>query len=280
MRRCGARSRMRTRASGPKRAKVSRPSRRRWRRCRWSCSAWRCRRAARLDRGARFRQRHQPAQRVRDHRRAARDGAVDRRAGRPAGRRHGPHRGRAHLLPHRGGFVGPPGGGAGPAARDRAAIRSATLQRDDVIPELETLTTVWRGDETEVEALQLLARLYTEDGRYRDAFHVMRSAMAAHPDSEMTRRDPGRGGGDLRQPVPRRQGRRHAADRGARPVLRFPRADPDRAARRRDDPPARRPAGRGRSARPGRRTAAAPGRPPPARRRARAGGDPARRRSI
>jgi tetratricopeptide (TPR) repeat protein len=62
------------------------------------------------------------------------------------------------------------------------------LKRDDMIAELERLTTVWRGDETEVEALQLLARLYTEEGRYRDSFYVMRSAMTAHPDSEMTRR--------------------------------------------------------------------------------------------
>jgi predicted negative regulator of RcsB-dependent stress response len=61
------------------------------------------------------------------------------------------------------------------------------LKRDDVISQLETLTTIWRGDETEVEALKILAHLYTEDARYRDAFYVMRSAMAARPDSEMTR---------------------------------------------------------------------------------------------
>jgi len=62
------------------------------------------------------------------------------------------------------------------------------LDQPDAINALETLTTVWRGDETEVEALQLLARLYTAEGRFRDAFHVMRTALAAHPDSEMTRR--------------------------------------------------------------------------------------------
>ena len=33
----------------------------------------------------------------------------------------------------------------------------------------------------------MLAHLYTEDGRYRDAFYVMRSAMASHPNSAMTR---------------------------------------------------------------------------------------------
>jgi tetratricopeptide (TPR) repeat protein len=62
------------------------------------------------------------------------------------------------------------------------------LKPGEVISELETLTTIWRGDETEIEALQLLARLYTEETRYRDAFYVMRTAMRAHPNSEMTRR--------------------------------------------------------------------------------------------
>ena len=62
------------------------------------------------------------------------------------------------------------------------------MPRKDVIHELETLTTVWRGDETEVEGLKLLAHLYTEDGRYRDAFHVMRTAMLAHPNSDLTRK--------------------------------------------------------------------------------------------
>ena len=61
------------------------------------------------------------------------------------------------------------------------------LKRDDVIAHLESLTTVWRGDETEIEALKVLAHLYTEEGRYRDAFYTMRSAMAAHPNSAMTR---------------------------------------------------------------------------------------------
>ncbi len=62
------------------------------------------------------------------------------------------------------------------------------LKRGDVIAELETLTALWRGDETEVEALQMLTRLYTEEGRYRDAFHAMRTALKAHPNSEATRR--------------------------------------------------------------------------------------------
>ena len=89
---------------------------------------------------------------------------------------------------------------AAAASRDRRAaaqgrLREIVLQfamgdmpRKDVVHELETLTTVWRGDETEVEGLKLLAHLYTEDSRYRDAFHVMRTAMMAHPNSDLTRK--------------------------------------------------------------------------------------------
>lgn len=62
------------------------------------------------------------------------------------------------------------------------------LKKTDLISDLETLTALWRGDETEIEALQMMARLYTEENRYRDAFHVMRTALKAHPNSEMTRR--------------------------------------------------------------------------------------------
>lgn len=61
------------------------------------------------------------------------------------------------------------------------------IKKTDVINELEILTTAWRGDETEAEALQTLARLYTEENRYRDAFHVMRVALTAHPASTLTR---------------------------------------------------------------------------------------------
>jgi tetratricopeptide (TPR) repeat protein len=89
---------------------------------------------------------------------------------------------------------------AAASSRDRRAAAQGRLReivlmfsagdmpRKDAIQELETLTTVWRGDQTEVEGLKLLAHLYTEDGRYRDAFHVMRAAMMAHPNSDLTRK--------------------------------------------------------------------------------------------
>ncbi len=85
------------------------------------------------------------------------------------------------------------------ASRDRRAAAQGRLReillrysigdmpRKDVIDALELLTTIWRGDDVEAEGLKLLAHLYTEDGRYRDAFHVMRTALLVHPNSELTR---------------------------------------------------------------------------------------------
>jgi tetratricopeptide (TPR) repeat protein len=61
------------------------------------------------------------------------------------------------------------------------------MPRKDVITALETLTTIWRGDETEAEGLKLLAYLYTEENRYRAAFHVMRVALLVHANSDFTR---------------------------------------------------------------------------------------------
>jgi hypothetical protein len=65
--------------------------------------------------------------------------------------------------------------------------RLGDLKREEVVGALETLTAIWRGDDTEAEALALLAQLYIEDSRYRDAFNLMRIAVRAHPDSELTR---------------------------------------------------------------------------------------------
>ena len=61
------------------------------------------------------------------------------------------------------------------------------LKAPEVIEELERLTIGWRGDETELEALQTLARLYTAAHRYREAFHAMRIAVIAHSNADITR---------------------------------------------------------------------------------------------
>ncbi len=66
--------------------------------------------------------------------------------------------------------------------------RLGQMSLKEAVAALETLTTVWRGDETEAEGLRLLAHLYTKEARYREAFHVMRVALLAHPNSDLTRK--------------------------------------------------------------------------------------------
>ncbi len=66
-------------------------------------------------------------------------------------------------------------------------LASGDMAHKDVINALETLTTIWRGDEVEAEGLKLLAHLYTGDHRYRAAFHAMRVALLAYPNSDFTR---------------------------------------------------------------------------------------------
>jgi tetratricopeptide (TPR) repeat protein len=61
------------------------------------------------------------------------------------------------------------------------------IERADAITQLETLAATWRGDATEIETLQMLGRAYTDEGRYREAFQIMRTAISVQPKSEMTR---------------------------------------------------------------------------------------------
>jgi len=66
--------------------------------------------------------------------------------------------------------------------------RLGQISRADAINDLEGLTVTWRGDATEVEALQLLGHLYAEEGRYRDALSAMHTAIAGHAEAELVRR--------------------------------------------------------------------------------------------
>jgi len=156
-----------------------------------------------------------------------------------------------------------------------AALRYALgdLKREDVLSELETLTTIWRGDETEVGALEIMARLYTEEGRYRDSFYVMRNAVAAYPDSDMTRRIQDEAAATFEALFLAGKGDGLSAIDALALFYRLSRAHADRAPRRRDDPPAGRPSGGCGSARPSRRSPAIPSRSPAAGRRPRASRD-------
>jgi hypothetical protein len=83
----------------------------------------------------------------------------------------------------------------GNASAAQGALREIVLRyatkditRPAAIDALERLTASWRGDETENEALQLLARLYGEEGRYRDSFQTVRVALDNYPETELTRK--------------------------------------------------------------------------------------------
>jgi tetratricopeptide (TPR) repeat protein len=67
-------------------------------------------------------------------------------------------------------------------------LRIGELDRKHAVDALESLALSWRGDRTEVETLAMLVDLYTKEGRYRDAFSTMHTALVTHPGSETTRR--------------------------------------------------------------------------------------------
>ena len=82
---------------------------------------------------------------------------------------------------------------------DRAAATEARLleivlrqKRDDIdqaeaLRQLETLSVTWRGDGLEVKTLQMLARIYSEVGRYGESFAAARTATRLQPNSEISR---------------------------------------------------------------------------------------------
>ena len=58
---------------------------------------------------------------------------------------------------------------------------------DAAIDELEGLTTIWRGDDIELNGLRTLAHLYVDKGEYRNAFETLRSAASSDPSSDISR---------------------------------------------------------------------------------------------
>jgi tetratricopeptide (TPR) repeat protein/outer membrane biosynthesis protein TonB len=82
---------------------------------------------------------------------------------------------------------------------DRAAATDARLleialkqKRDeikqaDALRELETLSVMWRGDGLEVKALEMMARIYSDNGRYAESFAAVRTATRLQPNSELAR---------------------------------------------------------------------------------------------
>jgi tetratricopeptide (TPR) repeat protein len=62
------------------------------------------------------------------------------------------------------------------------------VSRTDAIAALELRAVLWRGDDTEVETLQQLGHLYTQEARYRDALQSMLTALRFHPRSPLAPR--------------------------------------------------------------------------------------------
>ena len=111
---------------------------------------------------------------------------------------------------------------------DRAAAAEAKLldiilrqkreeiSQADALRDLETLSMIWRGDAVEVKALQMMARIYADTGRYNEALAAVRTATQAGAQFRSLAAGPGHGGGAVRAALPQPEGRRPAADRGAR----------------------------------------------------------------
>lgn len=59
--------------------------------------------------------------------------------------------------------------------------------RPKAIERLEALTFGWRGDRIELDSNRLLARLYVEEARYREAFRLLDAALLAQPNLPATR---------------------------------------------------------------------------------------------
>lgn len=80
-----------------------------------------------------------------------------------------------------------------PAAAEAKQLEVALRQKrdeigkDEALRELETLSMTWRGDAIEVKTLQMLSRLFAENGRYRDALTAARTATRLQPNAEASR---------------------------------------------------------------------------------------------
>jgi hypothetical protein len=80
-----------------------------------------------------------------------------------------------------------------PAATEARLLQVALKQRrdeispEDALKELETLAITWRGDTLEVQALEMLARIYADSGRFAESFGAVRIANLLAPNLEISR---------------------------------------------------------------------------------------------
>lgn len=80
-----------------------------------------------------------------------------------------------------------------PSAAEATLAEISLLQRtnkiapDVALTDLETLSVLWRGDETEVKNMQMLVHIYAEQDRYADALASAMTATRLRPNSEASR---------------------------------------------------------------------------------------------
>ena len=67
------------------------------------------------------------------------------------------------------------------------ATKRGEMSSEQAQAELETLSVTWRGDATEVRTLQLLARIYGKESRFREALMAARMATRLQPNSDASR---------------------------------------------------------------------------------------------
>jgi tetratricopeptide (TPR) repeat protein len=61
------------------------------------------------------------------------------------------------------------------------------ISQAEALNDLETLAVTWRGDAIEVRTLGMLARIYSEAGRFGESFAATRTATRLQPNSEVSR---------------------------------------------------------------------------------------------
>jgi tetratricopeptide (TPR) repeat protein len=65
--------------------------------------------------------------------------------------------------------------------------RRNEIAQADALRELERLQVVWRGDGLEVRALEMMASIYSDTGRYSESLSAARTATRLDPNSELAR---------------------------------------------------------------------------------------------
>jgi tetratricopeptide (TPR) repeat protein len=61
------------------------------------------------------------------------------------------------------------------------------ISQQDALRELETVSATWRGDGLEVRALEAMAKIYSDTGRYGESLAAVRTANRLDPNSDLSR---------------------------------------------------------------------------------------------